>query len=56
MKKSLKFCTNGDGRLVEPPSWVLCAECFAVLNAQIQGLAADLVKQGLVEQVKEDVS
>lgn len=33
-----KLCCNGDGRPVRPPSEVLCAECFAALDAQMQAL------------------
>jgi hypothetical protein len=44
MKKPLEFCCNGDGRPVQPPSWVLCAVCFAVLHRQFQTLGAALDK------------
>lgn len=49
MKKPLKFCCNGDGRPVHPPSWVLCAECFAKLDAKFQQLRADLERMGAIE-------
>lgn len=42
MKRKLEFCCNGDGRPVKPPSWVLCAECLAALDAKIRALAAEL--------------
>lgn len=40
MKEPLKICVNGDGRPVQPPSWVLCAECFAKIRAQFDRLRA----------------
>lgn len=36
--KPLKSCCNGDGRPVKPPSFVLCAECFAALDKQMNDL------------------
>ena len=40
MKKPLTVCCNGDGRPVHPPSWVLCRECLAVLDAKVHALKA----------------
>lgn len=38
--KALKACVNGDGRPVQPPSKVLCRECFEVLKQQFEDLRA----------------
>ena len=35
---TLASCCNGDGRPIQPPSKVLCAECLAKLDAQFQSL------------------
>ncbi len=43
MKKPLEFCVNGDGRPVQPPSWVLCAECFKLLDTQVRTLLGNVV-------------
>lgn len=42
MRKPLAACVNGDGRPVHPPSFVLCKECFAVLNQKMQKLGESL--------------
>ena len=39
VKKPLKYCVNGDGRKVQSPSWVLCKECLAKLDAKFKALA-----------------
>lgn len=36
--KPHKSCVNGDGRPIQPPSEVLCAECFRQLGEQVRGL------------------
>lgn len=36
--KPLSACCNGDGRPVQPPSKVLCKECFAELDKQMYRL------------------
>ena len=36
--KPLEYCVNGDHRPVQPPSRVLCQECFAVLDQQMHAL------------------
>ena len=41
MKKPLKVCINGDGRPVQPPSWVLCKECMAILDAKLKDIGKD---------------
>jgi hypothetical protein len=33
--KPLKSCVNGCNRPVQPPSKVLCKECFAKLDEQV---------------------
>jgi hypothetical protein len=38
MREPLKVCCNGDGRPVQPPSWVLCKECLAKLDEQFKAL------------------
>lgn len=35
MKKPLEKCCNGDGRPVQPPSWVLCKECLDALDKKM---------------------
>lgn len=42
MKGPLSSCVNGDGRPIQPPSWVLCAECFAELDAKMRALGEAL--------------
>lgn len=37
--KKLKSCANGDGRPIQPPSLVLCKECFDKLDAKFAALA-----------------
>ena len=44
MIKPLDFCCNGDGRKIQPPSKVLCAECFAKLDQQIKTRSAKIKK------------
>jgi hypothetical protein len=36
--KALKFCCNGDGKPVQPPSKVLCADCLAKLSQKFEDL------------------
>ena len=42
MIKPLAACVNGDGRPVHPPSFVLCKECFTVLDQQMRKLGERL--------------
>lgn len=48
MKKPLTYCCKGDGRPVQLPSWVLCRECLAALDAKFQALKAQLACDKLV--------
>ena len=41
MKQPLKYCINGDSHPVQPPSYVLCKQCLAVLDKDIHALASD---------------
>jgi hypothetical protein len=34
----LESCCNGCPKPPKPPSWVLCEDCFAKLDAQMQAL------------------
>lgn len=45
MKKPLKFCCNGDGRPVQPPSWVLCAECLRKMGEKFHKLSEQFKKK-----------
>lgn len=38
MRTPLEFCVNGDGKPVQPPSWVLCKECLGRLSEQFDKL------------------
>jgi hypothetical protein len=40
MKGPLKKCCNGCDAPPKPPSWVLCAKCFAALDKQVRDLCA----------------
>lgn len=33
-----RTCVNGDGRPIQKPSKVLCAECLAALDRKMRGL------------------
>ncbi len=39
MKKPLKSCCNGCPKPPKPPSWVLCEDCFAKLDAKMEALS-----------------
>lgn len=44
MKRPLKKCCNGCDAPPKPPSWVLCAACFAKLDEQMNALLGPKVK------------
>lgn len=43
--KPLKYCYNGDGHPVCPPSKVLCRECLDKVSLDIENMIDDLKKQ-----------
>jgi hypothetical protein len=42
----LASCCNGCPKPPKPPSWVLCEDCFAKLDAQMQALGKRLASPG----------
>ena len=57
MRKPLKFCANGDGRPVQPPSHVLCKECMegGGQAGEVMGEHADYdIEQGMDELTRRD--
>ena len=52
MKKPLKECVNGDGRPVQPPSWVLCKECLEALSVKMHDLLRELKAAAREKAVK----
>jgi len=38
MRRPLKRCCNGCDKPPKPPSWVLCEDCFAKLDAKMEAL------------------
>ncbi len=40
--KPLKWCVNGDGRPVSPPSKVICRECQDAITAKLDAMIARL--------------
>ena len=42
MSKPLAKCCNGCGKPPKPPSWVLCEDRFAVLDAKMETLLGPL--------------
>lgn len=45
MRKPLEKCCNGCDAPPKPPSWVLCAKCFEVLNQKMEALVKKPPKQ-----------
>lgn len=42
--KALSACYNGDGRPIQPPSKVLCRECFAALDVKLRAVLTRLTR------------
>ena len=42
--KALKFCANGDGNPVCPPSKVICRECMDKITATLENMIKDMTK------------
>jgi hypothetical protein len=45
MFKPLKFCANGDGNPVCPPSKVICRECIDKISSTLDKIIKDLAKK-----------
>jgi hypothetical protein len=40
--KPLKYCANGDGNPVCPPSKVICRKCIDAVSAKLEKMIADM--------------
>ncbi len=50
--KPLKFCANGDGRPVCPPSKVICKECLDEISRTLEKMIEDFaqIENGNIDQ------